>query len=292
MNPYQLPDHFLESLLQEDSPCGDATTFALGIGQQPGHLVFRARQEMVLCGSEEARRMGELRGLLAVGPLRESGSRLKAGEEILRLNGNAASLHVVWKTAQTLMEYLSGIASSVADIVAAAQRGNPESSVVCTRKNFPGTKAAAIKAVLCGGASPHRLSLSETLLIFPEHRVFLDGKTPASTMERLRRRWPERAIVVEVDSASEARRWIDVAVDILQLEKISVESLAEIAAYAAASRQPTKIAAAGGINAGNAEAYARAGARILVTSAPYFAQPRDVAVTLANGFHSLIEQSP
>lgn len=178
MNPYQLPDHFLESLLQEDSPCGDATTFALGIGQQPGHLVFRARQEMVLCGSEEARRMGELRGLLAVGPLRESGSRLKAGEEILRLNGNAASLHLVWKTAQTLMEYLSGIASSVAEISAAAQRGNPETSVVCTRKNFPGTKAAAIKAVLCGGASPHRLSLSETLLIFPSTVLFLRTRPP------------------------------------------------------------------------------------------------------------------
>lgn len=146
--------------------------------------------------------------------------------------------------------------------------------------------AAAIKAVLCGGASPHRLSLSETLLIFPEHRAFLENEAPASTIERLRQRWPERAIVVEVDSTNEARRWIDVAVDILQLEKFSVESLAEIAAYAAASRQPTKIAAAGGINAGNAEAYARAGARILVTSAPYFAQPRDVAVTLATGFHT------
>ncbi len=38
--------------------------------------------------------------------------------------------------------------------------------------------------------------------------------------------------------------------------------------------------AAGGINSANAEAYARAGADILVTSAPYFAPPRDVAVTI------------
>jgi len=280
MSPYQLPDALLENLLQEDSPCGDATTFALGIGQQTGQLVFRARQGMVLCGSEEARRMGELRGLTAVGPMRESGSQLAADDEILRLNGNAASLHVVWKTAQTLMEYLSGIASSVADIVAAARRGHPETSVVCTRKNFPGTKAAALKAVLSGGAAPHRLSLSETLLVFPEHRVFLKNEAPEMTLERLRRRWPERAVVVEVDSEAEAQRWIDAAVDILQLEKTPVEMLARIAAYATSSGQATKVAAAGGINAGNAEAYARAGARILVTSAPYFAAPRDVAVTL------------
>lgn len=104
--------------------------------------------------------MGELRGLTMIGPMRDSGSRLQAGEVILRLKGDAASLHVVWKTAQTLMEYLSGIATSVAEIVAAAQRGNPQTSVVCTRKNFPGTKAAALKAVLSGGAAPHRLNLS------------------------------------------------------------------------------------------------------------------------------------
>jgi len=160
MSPYLLPDAFLESLLQDDSPCGDATTFALGIGGHAGQLIFRARQAMVLCGSEEARRMGELRGLTMIGPMRDSGSRLQAGEVILRLKGDAASLHVVWKTAQTLMEYLSGIATSVAEIVAAAQRGNPQTSVVCTRKNFPGTKAAALKAVLSGGAAPHRLNLS------------------------------------------------------------------------------------------------------------------------------------
>ena len=280
MNPYTLPDTYLESLLQDDTPCGDATTFALGIGNRPGQLVFRARHEMVLCGSEEAQRMGELRRLARAGSIRESGSRLGAGEEILRLAGSAASLHAVWKTAQTLMEYLSGIASNTADIVAAAHRGDPLSSVVCTRKNFPGTKAAALKAVLSGGAAAHRLNLSETLLVFPEHRAFLKDETPEKTVERLRHRWPERAVVIEVDSEYEARVWIDAGVDILQLEKMSVDTLARVATYAASRQRPPKIAAAGGVNAGNAEAYARAGAWILVTSAPYSAAPRDVAVTL------------
>lgn len=176
MNPYRLPDGLLESLLQEDSPCGDATRFALGIGRKSGGLVFRARHDMVLCGSEEAQRLGELRDLRVVGPVLESGRRLLAGDEILRLEGAAENLHGVWKTAQTLVEYLYGIATSVSAIVAAAHRGDPGSSVVCTRKNFPGTKVLAIKAVLSGGASPHRLSLSETLLVFPEHLVFLAKK--------------------------------------------------------------------------------------------------------------------
>lgn len=279
MSPYRLPDSILESLLHDDSPCGDATTFALGIGAQPGRMVFRARTGMVLCGAEEALRMGELCGLSACGPVRASGERLAAGDEILPLEGPAAALHEVWKTAQTLMEYLSGIASATAEIVAAARQINPEIGIACTRKTFPGTKRAAIKAVLCGGASPHRLSLSETLLVFAEHRAFLGDETPATTIERLRRQWPERAIVVEVGEEAEARRWQEAGADILQLEKLPPETVQRIRqAIPTASR--TRVAAAGGINSANAGSYARAGADILVTSAPYFAPPRDVAVTL------------
>jgi molybdenum transport protein len=280
ISPYTLSDAELAALLSDDVPYGDATTFALGIGGQPGRMEFRARAAMTLCGVEEAQRMGELRGLRAVGPLRASGESLAAGQTILTLEGDAAALHQVWKTAQTLMEYLSGIASATADIVAAAQRGNPEIGVACTRKNFPGTKVAAIKAVLCAGASPHRLSLSETLLIFAEHRCFLGNEAPADTVRRLRRQWPERAIVVEVNDESEALRWQQAGADILQLEKLPPEAVDRIR-RAFPVGATTRIAAAGGINSANAEAYARAGADILVTSAPYFAPPRDVAVTIS-----------
>ncbi|OMG54609.1 ModD protein [Azonexus hydrophilus] len=274
MSPYTLPDHELERLLGEDAPAGDATTFALDIGECCGRLDFRARFAMVVCGSEEARRLGELRGLVPTGPFAASGTKLQPGETILSLTGEAAALHIVWKTAQTLMEYLSGIATTTADIVAAAHAGNPDCAVVCTRKNFPGTKAATVKAVLTGGASPHRLSLSETLLVFAEHRAFL-AETPAATLARLRRRWPERAIVVEVGDEAEALAWA--GANILQLEKWPIAAVDRIKQQIPG----TRIAAAGGVNAANAADYARAGAAILVTSAPYFAGPRDVAVSIS-----------
>ena len=272
MSPYTLPDHELERLLAEDAPAGDATTFALDIGQCRGRLDFRARFAMVVCGSEEARRMGELRGLVPTGPFIASGTTLQPDETILSLEGEAAALHVVWKTAQTLMEYLSAIATTTADIVTAARNGNPDCAVVCTRKNFPGTKAATVKAVLAGGASPHRLSLSETLLVFAEHRAFL-AETPAATLARLRRRWPERTIVVEVGDEAEALAWA--GADILQLEKWPIAAVDRIKQQIPGTR------IAGGVNAANAADYARAGAAILVTSAPYFAGPRDVAVSIS-----------
>lgn len=278
-NPYTLADGELERLLDQDTPSGDATTFALGIGGRAGRMVFRARHAMVVCGSEEACRMGELRGLRAATSPVPSGTGLPPGEVILTLEGPATGLHTVWKTAQTLMEYLSGIATATADLVAAARRASPDIGIACTRKNFPGTKAAAMKAVLCGGAAPHRLGLSETLLVFAEHRAFLDNEPAAATVRRLRRQWPERAVVVEVGDAAEALLWADAGADILQLEKLPPGVVASL--RQSLGNRPTRIAAAGGINSANAEDYARAGADILVTSAPYFAPPRDVAVTLS-----------
>jgi molybdenum transport protein len=280
MSPYCLPDAELDRLLLDDAPYGDATTGALGIGERAGRMVFRARAEMVVCGVEEALRMGQLRGLQPVGLARRSGDALLAGEAILTLEGSAQALHTVWKTAQTLMEYLSGIATATSAIVSAARRANPDIGIACTRKNFPGTKAAAIKAILSGGASPHRLSLSETLLVFAEHRCFLGDEAPAETVARLRRQWPERAVVVEVADEAEALRWLAAEADILQLEKLPLAMVSRIRKLIPVQAK-TRLAAAGGINSANAEDYARAGADILVTSAPYFAPPRDVAVTIS-----------
>ena len=279
MSPYTLPDAELERMLLEDAPQGDATTFALGIGAARARMTFRARGPMTVSGSEEAARMGVLRGL-DVCLSRVSGARAKANDQLLSFTGPASQVHLVWKTAQTLMEYLAGIASATHDIVVAARNARADCAVVCTRKTFPGTKSASIKAVLSGGAGAHRLSLSETLLVFDEHRCLMH-EPPAEATARLRQRWPERPIVVEVASQEEAHAWIEAGADVIQLEKWSAQATAALRASLRDGARRPLIAAAGGINASNAADYARAGADMLVTSAPYFAPPRDVAVTIA-----------
>lgn len=278
MNPFCLPDALLDQLLQDDTPYGDATTWGLGIGDAPGRLVFRARHAQVACCTEEAARMGALRRLRCDGAIAASGTPMETGAVLLQLDGRASDLHSVWKPAQTLMEYAAGIASAAAELVAAARRGNPEVAVACTRKHIPGAKAMSLKAILAGGAVPHRLGLSETLLVFAEHRAFLGGEAPAATVARLHRGWPERQVVVEVADAAEAGVWIAAGADVIQLEKCPPATVAEVVRLAAG--RAVRIAAAGGVNAANAEAYARAGAHILVSSSPYGAAPRDVAVTL------------
>lgn len=285
MNPYVLADSWLQQLLSDDVPYGDLTSWVLELGQQSGQMQFSARYAMVLCGSEEARRLGEMQGLSAVGAVRPSGSRLQAGEPILTLAGPADALHRVWKTAQTLMEYLSGVATGTADLLAAARRGNPQVALACTRKNFPGTKAVAMKAILCGGALPHRLGLSETLLLFAEHRLFLGDETAAQTVAqtvaRLRQQCPERKLVVEVSSMAEAEVWATAGADVLQLEKLQPAEVAAVVQMSHRYPQRPVVAVAGGVSLANAEVYAATGAQVLVSSAPYQAPPKDVQVTFS-----------
>ena len=73
-NPYTLTDIELNALLTDDAPWGDATSWGLGISTLPGRMCFRARHAQVVCGSEEAARMGLLRGLDIDGEVMPSGT--------------------------------------------------------------------------------------------------------------------------------------------------------------------------------------------------------------------------
>lgn len=273
-----LPDARLDELLAQDAPHGDLTTEALGIGARMGGIRFAAREDMVVCCTEEAARLLERAGARPVGMV-ASGTPVPAGRILLTAEGTAASLHRAWKVAQTLVEYASGIASRAHAIVHAARAVSPGIAVACTRKNFPGAKDISIRAVRAGGARMHRLGLSETILVFPEHRAFLDPGD-GHWLTRLREREPERKVVVEVASVPDALVMSAAGADVIQLEKLPPAAVAEVVAATRTRAPAPVIAAAGGIDEGNAAAYAATGCAVLVTSAPYFARSRDVKVTL------------
>ena len=106
--------------------------------------------------------------------------------------------------AQTLIETWSGVATDARAIVDAATAVAPHIAVACTRKNVPGTKRFAVAAVKAGGAVMHRLGLSESVLVFPEHRAFLGGVPLSECVEQLRRAAPEKRLVIEVTSFAAA----------------------------------------------------------------------------------------
>jgi len=147
---------------------------------------------------------------------------------------------------------------------------------------MPGMKRWALRAIHAGGAAPHRLGLSDYLLVFEEHRALLErSRTLAEHFARLKASSPERRLAAEGTTLDEALMLAQAGADIVQVDKMSPEQVAAVAREIGKLTRRPLLAAAGGINASNAAAYATAGADILVTSAPYYAPPRDVKVMIA-----------
>jgi molybdenum transport protein len=277
---YPIPDSDIERFLDEDVPYGDLTTTLLGIGEEPGEIAFTTRNRTVLCCTEEAGRVLEKCGARVLFAL-PSGTIAAPGTEILKAEGSAASLHSGWKVAMNLLEYASGISTRTGTIVERARAANPSVNVVTTRKSFPGTKKIAIKAILAGGAFPHRLGLSESILVFSQHTAFLGGIDHfLEKLPRLKQCAPEQKILVEADSADEALRIAAAGADVVQLDKMPIVELATLVTELHSRFPGVAVSAAGGINPENAAAYAATGIDILVLSSVYFGKPADFSTRI------------
>jgi molybdenum transport protein len=277
---FNIPRAQLERLLLDDAPHGDLTTEALGVADRPGLMRFVARDPMVAALTSETANILEIAGAQVALHVRD-GQALSGGDEILSARGSASALLRGWKVAQTLIEIWSGVATSARAIVEAARAVAPEVCVACTRKNTPGVKEFAVAAVKAGGATMHRLGLSETILVFPEHRAFLPNESLTDLSARMRAAAPEKKLVIEVKSADEGVAAARAGFDVIQAEKFPPGDISALVAAMRDMASPPIIAATGGINASNARDYALAGARLLVTSAPYYAPPRDVSVRIS-----------
>ncbi|MBV5339079.1 MAG: ModD protein [Deltaproteobacteria bacterium] len=275
-----LPDSDIERFIEEDVPYGDLTTHLLGIGGKPGRISFTTREETILCGTEEAVRVLQKCGATVTSCV-PSGSRLSPGTEFLVAEGSAEALHAGWKVALNVLEYASGIASRTGRIVEKCRAVNPALSVVTTRKSFPGTKRIAIKAICAGGALPHRLGLSETLLVFKQHTAFF-GSLEAfiGTVAELKLKARETKINVEADTCEEALLVACSGADIVQLDKIAPSELAATVAAIRNVNPDILISAAGGINEANAADYAATGIDIIVLSSVYFGKPSDIGAAI------------
>ena len=275
-----LPDSDIELFIEEDVPYGDLTTHLLGIAESPGQIIFSTREITTLCCTEEAVKVLQRCGA-TVTPCMPSGTRLSPGIEFLAAKGPARALHAGWKVALNLLEYASGIASRTQRIVEKAREANPALSVVTTRKAFPGTKKISIKAITAGGALPHRLGLSETVLVFKQHTAFLGGlESFLGSIARLRSQARETKIIVEADNAAEALLVALSGADIVQLDKMAPAELSDTVRSIRKANPDILISAAGGINEANAAEYAATGIDIIVLSSVYFGKPSDIGVII------------
>lgn len=270
----------LERWLKEDIPYMDLTTFLLEIGSQDGEMHFFSRDEAVLCGTEEVARLTRLKGGEVLEYL-PSGSKISPGGVFMKVTGKTEVLHLLWKTSQNILEYASAVASRTNRLVEKAKKVNKNVTILSTRKVFPGTKELSIKAVLSGGGVPHRLGLSETILVFKQHRVFVKSwDRLAEQIEKLKTKSCEKKIIVEIERPEEAIPLCEAGVDGLQFDKVPPEKLTELIREIKTDFSHILTIAAGGINENNVEEYAATGADAIVTTSMYFGRPVNIGVTM------------
>ncbi len=274
----------IDVLLQEDVPYGDLTTDLLGLGEKAGRILFRSRQPITVAGTVAVAQILEHLGITLEKSARE-GSALEAGDLLLSAQGSAAKLHVLWRIAQNLLEYCGGIASKAARLTRQAQAAQPGIAVTGTRKHFPGNRRLAVAAARAGGILPHRLGLSESVLVFDKHLTFLGGVAAFATqLHRHQRLAPGCKIVVELQNGpqldDDALLLAAAGVDGLQFDKVAPPVLAPLVRRLREQNPQITLFAAGGIDEENIADYAASGVDAIVTSAVYHAPPADIGAEI------------
>lgn len=269
-------DDELDHLIREDVPFLDLTTHVTGIGATKGSIRYITREPTVICCTEEALRIFQKLGLFTLS-LSPSGSVVPAGTVVMEAQGSAQAIHAAWRVALNLLEYASGIATRTHKMVERVQQVAPHVSVVTTRKSTPWAKKMTLKAILSGGALPHRLGLSETVLVFDEHiRFMADFDTFLSQVSTLKARLGEKMVVAEAHTHDTALKLAQAGVDMVQLDKLDIEETRRVTAAIKTACPQVKVAIAGGIHLDNAAAYAATGVDMLATSSLYFGKPADI----------------
>ncbi len=278
---FYLSDETLDRYIQEDIPYFDLTTWVLGMGDMPGNMEYFTREDAVLCGTEEVVRILQ-KMQIQVDMAWDSGKEIKAGDVFLRARGQAKQLHMAWKVGQNIFDQCSGIATRTRRMVEKAKSVNPHILIATTRKGFPGTKPLAIKSIAIGGALPHRLGLSETVLVFRQHMNLMGGFAGfVSQIPSIKHHICEKKLIVEAQSVEEGLVLGQSGVDGLQFDKLPADILQRAVKELRKINPCLTLIAAGGITMENVLLYAQSGVDVLVTTSLYHGKPIDMGVKIA-----------
>jgi molybdenum transport protein len=272
----RLSDHELWAYIREDLPYFDLTTHLLGVSKKRESLSIVTRDKIVAACTEEAARIGELLGCEVYYSV-ASGTTVEEKGLLLELQGNGEVLHQAWRLCQILLEYACGMATHANGMLQDAHNVNPDCEILVTRKSFPFAKRFTMRALLIGGVMPHRLGLSESVLIFENHRALYDDTAAfEAALPQIKKRCVEKKLVVESESLEDAKRMLQLGADVIQMDKSVPETLAALVAYKHEHHPHATIIAAGGINRKNVVQYAQTGVDAIVTSSLYQAGMADL----------------
>ena len=274
-------NHELDQYLSEDLPYLDLTTHLQGIDNKQASLEIFTREAVLVACMEEACAMVELLKC-RVDYFIPSKAWAQPGEVLLKFSGDYNDVHKAWRSAQVLLEYSCKIATYTHLMKQEIAAVNDHCGLLTTRKTFPFAKKFCIKAVITGGAMPHRLNISETIVFFDNHRIVYDSEAAFyHAIASFKIKAPEKKIVIETENQLDAIKLMEFGADVLQVDKVDIATLIAIVKYKDAHHPHVKVLAAGGINISNAKQYAATGVDGIVTSSVYLCGMANIGTKMA-----------
>lgn len=251
----------IRKALAEDLAGGqDITSVATVSGDERVVADFVARKSGVLAGIDMAVATLNEVGIKDVEVKLRDGDQVQPGSVLLTVRGDTRAILLAERTALNFLGHLSGIATLTNTWVKAIA-GTP-CVIRDTRKTTPGMRLLEKAAVVAGGGSNHRLSLSDAALIKDNHIAAAGGVVQA--FAKVRTAFPDAFIEIEVDTLDQLKEVSAENPDLVLLDNMSPEQCRAAVDFVAGR---FKLEASGGISLENAKAYAESGVDYLAIGA-------------------------
>jgi nicotinate-nucleotide pyrophosphorylase (carboxylating) len=243
--------------LEEDlGRAGDITSKAVIPSAAKGAAVVVARKAGVVAGLPALPLLTRMQGFGVEVELLKSDGPVAAGDKLARYRGSLRGILAIERLGLNVLYRLSGVATLTSKYVAAVEgmlSARAKSVEICdTRKTTPGWRRLEKYAVRIGGGTNHRMGLFDAVLIKDNHLAGLaeqDGNPIETAVKMAREAFPSGVVVeIEVDSLDQLRRALLVNPDIVLLDNMNVETLADAVKLRNELNSTALLEASGGVN--------------------------------------------
>lgn len=248
----------IDLALKEDlGENGDVTSNFILNSDKKGQASIIAKQAGIIAGLPIAERVFQkVNPALAVQNRVEEGAKVEPSEEIVRISGPLGDILTAERTALNFLQRLSGIATLTAEYV--RQTGGTQAKILDTRKTTPGFRMLEKYAVRKGGGQNHRFGLYDMVLIKENHISTAGGIINA--VQQIREQMAagnlDLQIEIEVRSLTEVEQALNLKVDRLMLDNMSLDEIREAVELV---NDKVELEVSGGVNCGTVRAIAETG---------------------------------
>ena len=248
----------IDLALKEDlGENGDVTSNFILNSDKKGQASIIAKQAGIIAGLPIAERVFQkVNPTLAVQNRVEEGVKVERSEEVVRISGPLGDILTAERTALNFLQRLSGIATLTAEYV--RQTGGTQAKILDTRKTTPGFRMLEKYAVRKGGGQNHRFGLYDMVLIKENHISTAGGIINA--VQQIREQMAagnlDLQIEIEVRSLTEVEQALNLKVDRLMLDNMSLDEIREAVELV---NDKVELEVSGGVNLATVKAIAETG---------------------------------